>query len=180
MWRPTNGLTLSGGMSYNDAKITTDFCKIANPQFDCTLAGADGTANELLAPSGTRLPVTAKFKGNLLARYEFPMGSNEGHVQFGLVYEGSRTTDLRIYERTLLGDLDYYTTFDASFGLKSDRWTAELFAKNLFDERGVVSRGIQCGETVCGDPDGVTASGGKFYNYVIQPRTIGVRLGTKF
>jgi iron complex outermembrane recepter protein len=35
-------------------------------------------------------------------------------------------------------------------------------------------------ETVCGDPDGQTAIGGKVYTFVIQPRTIGLKVGTKF
>jgi iron complex outermembrane recepter protein len=56
----------------------------------------------------------------------------------------------------------------------------ELYARNLFDSRGQVTRTIQCGESVCGDPDGVTDIGGKFYTVVTTPRTIGLKVGTKF
>jgi iron complex outermembrane recepter protein len=52
------GFTFSTGFSYNDAQIQRDFCRIANATFDCTTAG-----NALLAPAGSRLPVTPKFKG---------------------------------------------------------------------------------------------------------------------
>lgn len=178
--RAAEGLTLSAGASYNDTKITKPFCRIANPQFDCTLPGPQGQVNALLAPSGSRLPVTAKFKGNALARYEFPIGGLEGHVQGAVVYEGKRLTDLRTIERAILGDLDSYTTVDFNFGVKSDRWSAELFVVNLFDTVGQIDRGVQCLETVCGDPDGLTASGGKFYTNITQPRTIGLKLGTRF
>jgi len=178
--RAAEGLTLSAGASYNDTKITKPFCRIANPQFDCTLPGPQGQENALLAPSGTRLPVTAKFKGNALARYEFPIGGLEGHVQGAVVYEGRRRTDLRTIERAILGDLDSYTTVDFNFGVKSDRWTAELFVVNLFDTIGQTDRSVQCLETVCGDPDGLTASDGKFYTNITQPRMIGLKLGTKF
>jgi len=179
--RASEGLTFNAGFSYNDAQSTKDFCKIANPQFDCTLLGPDpDEPNELLAPSGTRLPVSAKFKGNAFARYEFPLGDLDAHLQGGLVYEGKRTSDLRLYERSIVGSLPSYTTVDVSAGVRTDRWSVELYARNLFDSRGQVTRTIQCGESVCGDPDGVTSIGGKFYTVVTTPRTIGLKVGTKF
>ncbi|MFC7498630.1 TonB-dependent receptor [Enterovirga sp. GCM10030262] len=175
------GLSLSAGAAYNDAEITEDFCLIANKQFDCTLPGVDGEANDLLAPAGTRLPVTSRFKGNILARYEFPVGpSYEGHFQAGLVHEGRRTSDLRLVEREIVGDLPSYNTVDISAGVKSGTWSAEVFVRNLFDEVGATAKGIQCLESVCGDPGGDTAIGPKIYTYVTQPRTIGLKVGTKF
>ena len=176
----TGGLTLNAGMSYNNAKITTPFCEIANPAFDCTLPGSAGEINSELAPSGSRLPVTAKFKGNALARYEFPVGSWEGHFQTSVNYEGKRLSDLRVIERGIVGDFKAYTTVDLSLGAKKDAWSFEVFAVNLFNSNGVINRGVQCGETICGDPGGVTASGGIFYSNVIHPRTIGLKVGTKF
>ena len=185
--RPAQGLTFTLGGSYNDAKSTTDFCLFANPQTDCSLPGPDndedgaGDPNELLAPSGTRLPVSAKFKGNALARYEFPVGDDlTAHLQGSVVYEGSRTSDLRLFERALIGGLPDYTTVDFSLGVKSDRWSVEVYARNLFDSLGQTTRTTQCAETTCGDPDGVTALGGKIYTFVTTPRTIGLRVGTKF
>jgi iron complex outermembrane receptor protein len=178
--RASEGLTFNAGFSYNDAQSTTDFCLIANPQFDCTLEGPDEEENALLAPSGTRLPVSAKFKGNAFARYEFPVADLTAHLQGGLVYEGKRTSDLRLYERSIVGSLPSYTTVDVSAGVTNGSWTVELYARNLFDSRGQVTRTIQCGESVCGDPDGVTDIGGKFYTVVTTPRTIGLKVGTKF
>ena len=52
--------------------------------------------------------------------------------------------------------------------------------KNALDSRGIVTSSTQCVETTCGDPDGITTVGGKFYSYRIQPRTIGIRVGTRF
>ncbi|HEV2748750.1 MAG TPA: TonB-dependent receptor, partial [Allosphingosinicella sp.] len=174
------GLTVSAGAAYNDAEITEDFCLIANEAFNCALPGPDGEENALLAPAGTRLPVTARFKGNILARYEFPVGTFDAHVQAGLVHEGRRTPDLRLAERAIIGDLSSYNIVDLSAGLKSGNWSAELFVKNLFDELGQVTRGVNCLETVCGDPEGQTRIGPKIYTWVSQPRTIGLKIGTKF
>jgi outer membrane receptor protein involved in Fe transport len=178
--RPVPGLTLSGGFSYNDAKITRNFCAIANPAYDCSYDPGDGRENALLAPAGTRLPVTAKFKGNLLARYEFPLGGWNAHVQGAMIHEGARATDLRLYEGGIKGVLPSYESFDFSFGLKKDPFSVELFAINAFDKRGYSTIGIQCTESVCGDPDGVTDIGPKLYRTPVQPRTIGLRVGYKF
>ncbi|TFI58734.1 TonB-dependent receptor [Sphingomonas parva] len=179
-FRPVSGLTFSAGAAYNDAKSTSDFCLFANSQEDCSIPGPAGEANEVLAPAGTRLPITSKFKANALARYEFPIGTFDGHFQAALVHEGRRTSDLRLVERAITGAMPSYTTLDLSTGVKSERWSFELFAKNLFDSRGITNKSIQCVEVICGDPDGVTAVGGKIYSFVIQPRTIGARFGVKF
>jgi outer membrane receptor protein involved in Fe transport len=186
-WVPVTGLTLAAGGSYNNAKLTTDFCNFANSAHDCSIPGPpsadepDGQANSLLAPSGTRLPDTARFKGNAIARYDFDLNAEtQAHLQGTVVYEGSRNGDLRVEIRDIVGDFPAYTTVDISAGVERGGWSAELFATNLFDSNGKTSRSVQCGETTCGDPDGVTASGGIFYNYTIRPRTIGLKLGRKF
>lgn len=184
--RPTRGFTFSIGGSYNDAELTEDFCLIANDAFDCTQgADLDGDgipeANALLAPDGTRLPLTARFKGNARARYEFPLTSTlEGHFQVSAAYEGERTRDLRTLQRRIYGDLDDYFTVDLSAGVESGAWTASIFARNLFDARAEAGRFIQCLETTCGDPDGLTARGGIVYTILGRPRTIGVRVGRRF
>ncbi|MDP4872215.1 MAG: TonB-dependent receptor [Sphingorhabdus sp.] len=172
----TGGFSLNAGFSYNDAKSQRDFCKIANATFNCSTAG-----NELLAPSGSRLPVTAKVKGNAIARYEFPIADWNGHVQFAVNHIGGRRSDLRPVQNAIKGNLDAYTTADVSIGVKKDAWDIEAFATNLFDTRGVVNTGVQCLETVCGT--GVTAStptGGAFYDVLIKPRVIGLKFSRDF
>lgn len=174
--RPLPGLSWSTGVSLNDAKITKDFCLIANKEFDCTI----GDGNELLAPSGTRLPLTARWKGNSRARYEWNIGEMRANVQGSVTYEGKRTRDLRLEINDIFGNLRSYTLVDASAGLDRGPWSAELFVKNLFDARAQQSTSIQCVETVCGDPDGLTAIGGKIYTNYARPRQIGLRVGRKF
>jgi len=169
------GFSLNAGASYNDAEIRRDFCRIANPTFDCTTAG-----NSLLAPAGTRLPVTAKFKGNAVARYVVPVGDLNAHIQFAVNHIGSRTSDLRIAENAIKGLFDAYTTADLSAGIKGDSWSLELFATNLFNANGVVNSGVQCVETVCGDPANGSGTGGAFYDTVIRPRLVGLKVSKDF
>ena len=184
-YRPMDGLTLSAGAAYIRGKLTNAFCAIANEDFDCARdVDLDGDGipeeNEELAPTGTRLPLTARFKGSVRARYEFPVGTMKGHFQLSGSYEGKRTRDLRTLQNGIYGNLPAFTQWDLGTGLKSGPWTAELYVRNLFDKLGIESKSIQCTETTCGDPDGLTAIGGKIYSTVIRPRTIGLRLGRTF
>jgi iron complex outermembrane recepter protein len=171
------GFTFSTGFSYNDAEIRENFCAIANATFDCTTP----VGNATLATAGSRLPVTPKFKGNALVRYEFPMGSWDGHFQFAVNRTSGRRSDLRPAQNAIKGNLAGYTTADFSVGIKSDAWAIEAFATNLFDSRGIINTGVQCLETVCGT--GVTAAtptGGAFYDSVIKPRIIGLKFSRDF
>jgi len=56
------------------------------------------------APKGTRLPVTPEFKGNVTARYEFVIGEFDAHLQGAMVTQTSSWTDLRLFERGLIGE----------------------------------------------------------------------------
>ena len=171
------GLTWSTGASYNDAKILDNFCLIATGPDDCSAPGG----NELLAPAGTQLPLTAKFKGNSRVRYEWEPSTNlKAHVQVVASYEGKRRRDLRVIENSIYGNMKAYTEVDFSGGLDKGSWSIDLFMKNAFDTRGEIAKSIQCLETVCGDPGGVTAIGPKIYTTVTRPRLIGVRVGRKF
>lgn len=173
------GFSLNVGGSYNDATIRRDFCAIANPQFDCTI-NPPGQTNSLLAPAGTGLPVTAKFKGNAVARYEFPIGTMEGHIQLAGNRVGKRRSDLRIFENGIIGNFGAYNSVDLSVGVKGEGWKGEVFATNLFDSNGVINSAVQCGESVCGDPGNDSATGGVFYDNVIRPRLIGVKVSREF
>ncbi|MBB6426572.1 TonB-dependent receptor [Sphingopyxis sp. JAI128] len=173
------GFSLNLGGSYNDATIRRDFCAIANPQFDCTI-DPPGQTNDLLAPSGSRLPVTPKFKGNAVARYEWPMGDLDAHVQFAVNHVGKRRSDIRTFENGIVGNFKAYTTADVSVGVKGEGWSAEAFATNLFNSNGVINSAVQCGESICGDPDGISNTGGVFYDNVIRPRLVGIKVSKDF
>lgn len=171
-----DGFIFGTGFSYNDAEIRRDFCRIANATFDCTTPG-----NSLLAPAGSRLPVTPKFKGNILARYEFAAGSWDGHVQFNVNRTSGRRSDLRPTINAIKGILPGYTTADFSVGFKNDSWAIEGYVTNIFDTRGVINTGVQCVETVCGT--GVTPAtptGGAFYDVLIKPRIMGLKFSRDF
>lgn len=175
-WAASYNLQISGGAAFYDAKLTENYCGFTdddgNPVTDC---------DDPEAPDGTRLPVTPKFKGNLTGRYHFSIGSLDAHVQGAVVHVGERTSDMRVLEREILGNLPSYTTLDLSAGISKDNWALDLFLSNATDERAAISRFTQCGETVCG-ASGVVAEypNGQVYTVTNQPRTFGIRFSQDF
>ena len=188
-WAATYNLQISGGAAFYDAKLTENFCGLTDLTGEPITQCVDGTVNpdtgELFtgpeAPSGTQLPVTPKFKGNLTARYSFDVGGFQAYVQGGLVHVGDRTSDLRIAERDILGKLPAYTTLDVSAGIARDSWALDLFLSNATDERAVISRFAECAETVCGAAGLVPEyPNGQIYTVSNRPRTLGIRFSQKF
>ena len=177
--RPMQGLTWSTGLSFNDAEMRTDFCGAEVAPGDPCLDPTFGT--DVFAPKGTRLPVTAKWKGNSRVRYEWDLASDiRANVQANASFESDRTRDIRGSVQDVYGKMDSYALVDIGAGIDKGPWTADLFVKNLFDTRGQIAKSIQCREVICGDPDDLTAVGGKVYTVVTRPRTIGLRVGYKF
>jgi len=175
------GLVINGGVAFIDSELTEDYCGIADPVTSRPItscpAGVDSGIDEIgifegpQARKGTELPVSPKFKGNITARYEFPLGSFDAHLQGALVYAGKRWADLREVEREIIGELDAYTIFDMTAGIDNGTYSFELFIGNVSDERGEVTRFAQCAEQVCGF---------QTYTVTTPPRTFGVRFGQKF
>ncbi|MBX7250210.1 MAG: TonB-dependent receptor [Caulobacteraceae bacterium] len=166
IWRPVAGLTLTGGLALTDARLSENYCGFldasGNPATVCPSP---------LAPSGTQLPTTPRVKGNLTARYEWSLGEYDAHVQGAVVYVGETWTDLRTYERSIIGQQPDYWTADFTAGVDRGEWTLELFLKNAFDERANVYRYAECAEAVCG---------AQTYIVPVRPRTFGIRLGRTF
>jgi iron complex outermembrane receptor protein len=188
-WAATYNLQLGAGAAFYDAKLTDNYCGKTNlagvPLTNCPLGEIDPETGEPFegpeAPDGTQLPVTPKFKGNLTARYTFDVGSMQAFVQGAAVHVGERTSDLRIAEREILGDLDAYTTADFSAGISKDNWSLSVYVNNAFDERAEISRFTNCSESVCG-ASGVVPEypNGQVYTVTNQPRTFGIKWSQEF
>ena len=177
--RPMEGLTWSNGISYNDAELRETFCPVETDVGEPCVDPDFGT--DVLAPEGTRLPLTAKWKGNSRVRYEWDAWSDvRANVQANVSYEGDRTRDIRRGIQDIYGKMDAYALVDIGAGIDKGPWSADLFVKNLFDVRGQITKGIQCREEVCGNTLANAPIGPKIYTTVTRPRTIGLRIGRKF
>ncbi len=165
-WIPLPGLTLSGAATFVDAKLTQNYC--AHPDANGNLVTDCANPD---APAGTQLPVTPKFKGDGIARYEWSLGAYDAHVQGALVYQSSSPSALRTVDRQILGDQAAYATLDLLAGLQKDHTSYELFVTNATDKHAELYRYSECKPTTCGQTT---------YIGVNRPRTIGIRFGQKF
>jgi outer membrane receptor protein involved in Fe transport len=178
-WAVTRAFTLSGSASYLNAKLTQRYCAPKPEQPGDTRtpeqyldAVCNAATTEQYAPSGQRLPVTPKFKGNITGRYNFPVFSNAGYVQGSVEFVGERTSDLRAAPATLLGNEPSYAIVDFAAGMQINRITAELYVSNAFNRLAVIDRFAECDAATCG-PINV-------YTTPNQPRTVGLRFGQRF
>jgi iron complex outermembrane recepter protein len=164
-WRAAEGLTLSGSATYLQAKLTSNACNLYSADFSCSEDG-----NSILAPSGSRLPVSPKFKGNVIARYEWAAGNFDAHAQGAVVYQSDVVPTLTASDLPVIGMQPPYASFDVSTGVTRDKWSAELYVENLFDKRGEALRYTSCAPSTC-----------SLVNVIpIRPRLVGINFGQRF
>jgi len=161
-WRPVRGLSLTAAGTYINAKLSEPFILFGR----------------VTAPKGQRLPLTPKFKANMVGRYEWDAGPGRAHAQLAGTYIGKRNPVITASDLAKTGPLPKYATLDASLGYAWADWDVEVYGRNLTDSRGQQSRAARCNINFCGpsraDPVG------EIYRIYIQPRTLGLRVGRKF
>jgi outer membrane receptor protein involved in Fe transport len=148
VWLPefSDGLTVSGAFSILDTEITD----VITPTNDVR--------------RGDELAYAPEFQGTLRARYEWDWSNTNlvAHVMPMLSFSSGSFSDIITINRD---EMDSWTILGLTAGVTADRWSAELFADNLTDERAEVARDFVF------DRQRVTYA---------RPQTIGVRLGFKF
>ena len=160
LWLATDDLRISAAASFYDSKLKSDYCNISN-----------GVCTAVLAPAGTRLPVTAEIKYNIVGRYHFNVGNLDSYVQGALVHEGERDSDLDQSAQAILGTLPSYTTLDLSAGFTMNDWGVDLFISNITNEDAPLYYTAQCAAETCGP---------QTYGVRIRPMTISARLTKDF
>jgi iron complex outermembrane receptor protein len=178
-WLPMTGLSLTAGATLLDAKLTQDFCinTDANGVPLPLGSGPNDCIPQNAAPKGTPLPVTPKFKGNITARYTFPLtGEFDGHVQGAYVYQDKSTSQLAPVWSALIGNQDAYGLFDVNAGAGNGKYSIELFVNNVFDQNAQTYRYAVCAVYVGTTP----ICGANPYASITPPRTFGLRFGQRF
>ena len=139
------GLTINAAYSVLDSEITN----VITPTGDVV--------------EGDSLAFAPTFQGNLRARYEWDsVGGLLAHIQPSLVYSSSSQSDIVRPNRDRVSG---YTQVGLSLGLSGDNWTGEIFANNLLDSNGELSRAFG------NDVERATP---------VRPRTIGARVAYSF
>ena len=161
LWSASDRVRLSSSMAYYNSELKDDYAN-----FD-----ADGNVTEILAPKGSSLPLTPEFKGNVVARYEFPLGDFGANVQGAVSYESSRPSDINVSVNDVQGDLPASTVLDLSGGIRHNSWALELFIQNVTDEDAPQAITAECAPGVCGVQS---------YGVRMRPRTIGLKFSQEF
>lgn len=115
VWYPSDNLSLYGALSMNDSELTAYKAQIIE-----------------LAPLGSSLPLTPDLQWNLRARYDFNLGSYPAYWQFGTKFADSSYSSIVAQRRI---KQDSYQLYDLAVGVEYENWGAELFGRNLSDER---------------------------------------------
>ncbi len=171
------GLTVRGSYAHNDTKFTKATPNlipfIVPPGFQSTLTYASGEV-------GDRLPGSPKDQGSFYARYETPVANNRV-LAFGYGFTAAGNVLTRAGGRGGGATLPSYIVHNLSVELIGDKWTAALYADNVFDK--FVKTGVrntpdynQVVSDINGDP---VYQRGFFYT-VLPPRRVGIRAERSF
>jgi outer membrane receptor protein involved in Fe transport len=168
-WRVTDAFTLSTSATALDTKLLQNACQYPSPSLTCT-EPYEGNPNSVLTPAGSRLPVSAKLKGNVIGRYQFMAGEYQAHLQAAAAGQTSVVPQIQQNYAEVIGNQPGYVTLDLAAGIKRGNWQAELFVQNALDERGQAIRYTECAPSTCS----------LVYVLPVTPRQVGVTFGQKF
>jgi len=158
-WRATSNWTFTGNLTYNHTKLTSYGSTPAAFQY----SAANSPTALTLVPLGSPLALSPKWQGNVRVHYDRPVSETMTFTsEFGANFVGgSYTQDIIAYNTKLPG----YSLFDASMGVKQDKWSAQLYVQNLADGRP---------KTYVSRDDNIPLTS------TVRPRTIGLRLNYNY
>jgi iron complex outermembrane recepter protein len=173
-WAATSQLTLSSSLTLLDAKLTQNYCgmqgvtncpdQVTPEAFQPNLIGPQ-------APAGTNLPLTPRFKANLIARYSFHEVA--GWTPFGqasLVYQSQASQALRLDQNNILGNAPSYALVDLNVGATFNKSTVQFTVSNVMDRLAQLSRFSAIAPQI----------DNQVYVIPAQPRTFILKFGQKF
>ncbi len=156
--RPVRGVDLNFGVSYSDPKY--DNARVESfREFPAYSPTGDVSGNQILR--------TSQWQGNAGARYHALLrGDTEWYVRGDVSYRGKQFADAA--NQAIIPDA---TNVNASIGLSNDRWTLELWGRNLTNEDAPSGafRDVYFGNTLTNG----TNTGGTFFPWrysVSHPR----------
>jgi iron complex outermembrane recepter protein len=185
-WAATDHLMLSTNVTFLDPYLTQNYCGtlgVTNcpglqPQlYAFNFPGAVKQPGGLygwygpLAPTGTNLPVTPKFKGNIVTRYTFgPINDWSPFTQAAFVYQSQTTAQLQVPLSNIIGTQPAYGLLDTSAGIENGKMTVQLSVINVTDKRAQISRFTETNPV----------ADNQVYIAPSQPRTIQLNFSQKF
>ncbi len=161
-WLPVSNVLLSTNFTFLDPVLTQNY-------YGCLPGTADCNNT---APAGANLPVTPKFKGNLVARYSLALAGNwKPYAQLTAMYQTQTAPVLLTSQQQVLGDMPAYALLNLKLGADSaGGMHADLFINNLTNRRAQLSRFTESNPS----------TDSQVYIVPAQPRTFGIEFGQDF
>lgn len=153
--QPTDQLSLTFGATYTDSRLSEDMPSVTDPGVDPMPYGLDGD----------RIPYTPKWSFAGQVHYEVPFSAAlTGYFNTNFNYRGASYTNFNSSFDDYREAEDYFLV-GARFGVRYESWDTSLFIDNLTDEVPQI---------------GLRVTGDGFRVYTTRPRTIGLRVSTRF
>jgi outer membrane receptor protein involved in Fe transport len=114
-WLPSDNLTLGAAWSFN----STEMVRVPVGVSDIVGPGSD-------------LALAPEVQFNLSGRYQWTVGDKDAHAQLVYAYTDDQFSSIVVANRF---QQESYDTLDGALGISADKWTVELFAENITDER---------------------------------------------
>lgn len=150
-YQPTDDLSLQASVGWNDLQFDMDVLQ----------------RGIVLFPEGSRLNSSPEYTASVGGNYHFPIGLVNVSGVAGTTMSYGSFKKMRALVGNILSEAksDDIIQANARLGVEADRWSAELYAENLFNEDGAVTA-----------PDINRAN----QSVRLRPRTIGVQATFKF
>jgi outer membrane receptor protein involved in Fe transport len=154
--RPTEGLTLTATMAYNDATLS-----------EALPPGAYG-------PKGADLPFTSHFTASLSANQNFHLTNDlTGFVGLSAYYVGSRFGNFPSAPppTAVRPEFPRYALLNLRTGVQTGRWTVTVYADNVTNKLEIISAAARTFNQAADAP---------WTGVVLTPRTVGLTLNAQF
>ena len=165
-WLPVNNLFLNVNFTFLDPVLTENYYGCIPGTPECT------PLPPVKTPAGTNLPVTPKFKGDVVARYSLQtIGDWKPYGQVSGMYQTVTSPVLLVSQEQTLGDMPAYALVNLKLGAdNAGGLHVDLFINNLLDRRAQLSRFTESNPS----------TDSQVYIVPAQPRTFGLEFGQEF
>jgi iron complex outermembrane receptor protein len=170
-WAATENITLSGGYTYVNAKLSSDLL------LHDASADTEGKT-ELRATDGARLPGTAEHTVNFSISHTKNLNADMYLIsRISAYYQSDVENSILNIDEDWAQTMDGFTLISASVALVMEDWTVALFAKNITNEKGQTATYKE--EYMTSDPSmGFYGTGQK--DFITTPRTITLSASYNF
>ncbi|MCO4799939.1 MAG: TonB-dependent receptor [Colwelliaceae bacterium] len=161
----SNTVDMRVGYSFTDAELTDD---VIQPQSEA-----------IVAKSGARLPGVAENVFSISLTHTTEIMGNVDMVSRLSGYYQSDTVNHVSIDSAIYDEFDGFSIWNASMQFLKDEWALSIYAKNLFNEKGITG---SYPSTYLSTDTGVFENyyGNNQKDYIAQPMTIGASVSYKF